>query len=47
MKTDKHFWSYLALFFLEWQNISDIILEKIKTHSIPNNFFFLIVSFMW
>jgi len=32
MKTDIHYWSYLALFFLEWEMFQTKVVEKIKTH---------------
>ena len=32
MKTNIHFWPYLAEFFLEWEMFETKILEKIKTH---------------
>ena len=32
MKTNIHFWSYLAQFFLEWGMFQIKVLEKIKTH---------------
>jgi len=32
MKTDTHFWSYLAQFFLEWEMFLTKVVEKIKTH---------------
>ena len=32
MKTDIHFWSYLAQFFLEWEMFQTEVVEKIKTH---------------
>ena len=32
MKTDVHLWSYLALFFLEWEMFQTEVGEKIKTH---------------
>ena len=31
MKTNIHFWSYLAQFFLEWEMFQRNVLEKIKT----------------
>jgi len=33
MKTDVHFWSYLAQFFLEWEMFQTKVVEKIKTHT--------------
>jgi hypothetical protein len=32
MKTNTHFWSYVAQFFLEWEMFQTKLLEKIKTH---------------
>ena len=32
MKTNIHFWSYLAQFFLEWEMFQTKVVEKIKTH---------------
>jgi hypothetical protein len=32
MKTNKHFWSYLAQFLLEWEMFQIKIVEEIKTH---------------
>ena len=32
MKTNTHFWSYLAQFFLDWEIFQTEILDKIKTH---------------
>ena len=32
MKTDTHFWSYLAQFFLEWEMFQTTFVEQIKTH---------------
>ena len=40
MKTDTHFWSYLAQFFLEWEMFQTKVVEKIKTHFVFCNFFF-------
>jgi hypothetical protein len=31
MKTDIHFWSYLAEFFTEWEKVQTKDVEKIKT----------------
>ena len=38
MRTNMHYWSYLALFFLEWEIFRTQIIEKIKTHFMLNNF---------
>ena len=41
MKTNIHFWSYLAHFFLEWKMFRTVVVDEIKTHIfIINNFFF-------
>ena len=32
MKTNTHFWSYLAQFFLDCEMFQTEILDKIKTH---------------
>ena len=32
MKTNIHFWSYLARLFLEWKIFQTNVVEKIKTH---------------
>ena len=39
MKTNIHLWSYLALFFLEWEMFQAKVAEKIKPHFMFNNFF--------
>jgi len=31
MKTDIHFWSYLAQFFLEWEMFQTKVVEKLET----------------
>jgi hypothetical protein len=41
MKTDVHFWSYLARFFLEWEMFQTKVVEEIKTHILCP------VSFLW
>jgi len=40
MKTDIHFLSYLAQFFLEWEMIQTKFVEKIKTHILYSVTFF-------
>jgi hypothetical protein len=40
MKTNTHFLSYLAHFFLELDMFHTNAVEKIKTHFMVNNFFF-------
>jgi hypothetical protein len=40
MKTNIHFWSYLAEFILEWEMFQIRVLEKIKTRLVFNSFFF-------
>ena len=32
MKTETHFWSYLAQFFLDWKMFQTNVVEKIETH---------------
>ena len=44
MKTNLHFWSYLAQFFLEWEMFQTKVVEEIKTRLMFN--FFLIVPCM-
>jgi hypothetical protein len=39
-KNNKHFWTYLAQFFLEWEMFQIEFVEIIKTHFKDNNFFF-------
>jgi len=41
MKTNIHFLSYLAQFFLEREMYQTRVLEEIKTHFMFNKFFFL------
>jgi len=40
MKTDTHFWSYLAHFFLEWEMFQTKFVEKIRTHILYSVTFF-------
>jgi len=40
MKTNLHFWSYLAHLFLELEILPTNIVEKIKTHFVFSNIFF-------
>ena len=40
MKTDTHFWSYLAQFFLEWETFRTKVVEKIKKHILCSVTFF-------
>jgi len=40
MKTNIHFWSYLAHFFLEWKMFQTKVVEKIKTHILCSVTFF-------
>ena len=48
MKTNIHFWSYLAQFFLEWEIFQTKVLEKIKTHILCLVIFFLQKSYrLW
>ena len=41
MKTNIHFWSYLAQFFLEWKMFQTRVVHRIKTHILWSMFFFL------
>ena len=48
MKTDIHFWSYLAQFLLEWEMFQTKVVEKIKTHILCSvSFFFFQKSCHW
>jgi hypothetical protein len=40
MKTTRHFWSYLAQFFLEWEMLQTKVVEEIKTHFLCSVTFF-------
>ena len=40
MKTNIHFLSYLAHFFLEWEMFQTKVVEKIKTHILCSLTFF-------
>ena len=40
MKSNAHFLSYLAQFFLEWDMFQTKVVDKIETHFMFNNFFF-------
>ena len=40
MKTNAHFWSYLAEFFVKWEVFQTDVAEEIKTHFMFSNFFF-------
>ena len=40
MKTNIHFWSYLAQFFLEREMFQTKVVEKIKTHILYSVMFF-------
>ena len=40
MKTNVHFRSYLADFFLEWKNFQTKFVEKLETHFMIDNFFY-------
>ena len=33
-RTNIHFWSYLAHFFLEWEMFHGIVVQKIRTHNL-------------
>ena len=41
MKTNIRFWSYLALFFLEWEMFQIYFVQKIKRHILCSIIFFL------
>ena len=49
MKTDIHYWSYLAQFFLEWEMLQTEVVQKNQnTHFMFNNIFFFRKSFcLW
>ena len=50
VKTDIHFWSYPAQFFIEWEMSQTEVVEKIKTHFMFNNLLFesrAIYGIMW
>jgi len=46
MKTNVHFWLYLAHFFLEWEMFRIKVVEKIETHILCSITFHFIVPFM-
>ena len=47
MKTDIHFWSYLAQFFLEREMFQTKVVEKIETHILYSIPFFLKSCRLW
>ena len=50
MKTDMHFWSYLAMFFLEWEMFQAKVVEKIRTDvlwSVTSSFYFRKSCRLW
>ena len=47
MKTDTHYWSYLAYFFLEWEMFHTKVVEKIKTHFVFSDIFFRTPCHIW
>ena len=47
MKTDIHFWTYLAQFFLEWEMFQTKVVEKIKTHIFYSIQFFENRAIFW
>jgi hypothetical protein len=51
VKTNRHFWLYLAQFFLEWEVFQTKVLEEIKTHILNSiTIFFLnrdVYEIMW
>jgi len=40
MKTQIHFLSYFAQFFVEWETLHTKVSEEIKTHTMFNNLFY-------
>ena len=47
MKTNIHFWSYRAHFFLEWKLFPTKVVEKIKTHILCSVTFFRKSCRLW
>ena len=47
MKTNRHFWSYLAEFVLEWETSHKKAVEKIKTHILCSIIFFRKSDRLW
>ena len=47
MKTNIHFLSYLAQFFLEWETFQTKVVEKIKTHILCSVTFFRKSCRLW
>ena len=47
MKTNVHFWSYLAELFLEREMFQTKVVEKIKTHILHSGFFFSKIVFFY
>jgi hypothetical protein len=47
VKTNKHFWSYLAQYFLEWKIVSDKFVQKLETHILCSFFFFRNSCRLW
>jgi hypothetical protein len=47
MKTDIHFWPYLAEFFLEWEMFQTKIVEEIKTRFLCSVTFFRKSRRLW
>jgi hypothetical protein len=41
MKTNIHFWSYVAQFLLEWEMFQKKLVEKIETHILCSIILFL------
>ena len=46
-KTNNHFWSYLAHFFLEWEMFKTKFVEKVKTHILCSVTFFFQNSWLF
>jgi len=47
MKTNLHFWPYLAYVFLDWEMIQTKVVEKIKTHILYPIMFFSKIVPLW
>ena len=47
LKTNIHFWSYLAHLFLKWEMFETKIVEKIKTHILCSVTFFWKLCHLW
>jgi hypothetical protein len=47
MKTNRHFWSYFAQFFLEWEIFQTKVVEETKTHILCHLTFFRTYYQLW